>query len=189
MSTKAIAMLSTILAIPSVYNDGKGTLWFVLKGHNANNTIRLVSRKVNFKYVFNTYKDTVRVNGEDYHIDSPALEFFYNFELFQVSLKGLRKAAFETPEHISAARLKYLNDTNGNGKWFSKDSMSFFGDTLSNFDVVREQRFDSYTNTVQDVYSVYRKRTTRKGAPCGYLTSFSLDGSYCHGRLDAQVGA
>lgn len=189
MSTKELVKLSTILAIPSTYTDAAGKLWFVLKGHNADNTIRLVSRKVKSTHFSNWPKNTVRVDGQDYLVDDSGLCPFWFLENFERSLQGLRKEALENPTYITAARLKFLNETNGNGKWFSRDSMSFFGDTLSNFDVVREQRFDSYTNTVQDVYSVYRKRTTRKGAPCGYLTSFSLDGSYCHGRLDAQVGA
>ncbi|WMX18713.1 hypothetical protein YpEc11_01 [Yersinia phage vB_YpEc11] len=86
---------------------------------------------------------------------------------------------------INASQLKALHEKfDPSSLFFDRDTMKFFGDTMSNFAVIVDTCYDWY-NKIDDVpcYKLVRKSTTRKGAPSGCLRRFGLDGEmlFCVG--------
>lgn len=59
--------------------------------------------------------------------------------------------------------------------FFKKDTMSWFGDTKSNFKVGKKTTFTNNMGKKVTVYPLIRKKPTRKGAPAGTVAYFNAD--------------
>lgn len=86
---------------------------------------------------------------------------------------------------INVAQLKALHEKlEPYSKFFDRDTMRFFGDTMGNFAVITDTCYNWF-DRIDNVpcYKLVRKSTTRKGAPAGYIARFGLDGEmlYCVG--------
>jgi hypothetical protein len=68
-----------------------------------------------------------------------------------------------SPHDMTIYQLKALNEQNG-GRFFSRENMKFFGDTIRNFGMCKGRD----ANTV----TVYRKRTGKPNVP---LTVWTFD--------------
>ena len=80
------------------------------------------------------------------------------------------------PSELKALHLNHSPDSS----FFERETMRFFGDTMSNFSVSKVTAWNWYDGCEIECYALYRKRTTSKGAPCGVLRYFSLEGESLH---------
>lgn len=60
--------------------------------------------------------------------------------------------------------------------YFDRGTMRFFGDTMRNFKVEKVTAWNWYDECEVEGYQLVRKTTTWKGAPCGDLAFFGLNG-------------
>lgn len=86
---------------------------------------------------------------------------------------------------ITVSQLKALHEKHSpDSCYFDRDTMKFFGDTMSNLAVIADTCYD-WHDKVDNIpcYRLVRKTTTRKGAPSGTLRRFGLDGEslFCVG--------
>lgn len=80
----------------------------------------------------------------------------------------------------TSSQLKALHLTaQPDSKYFDKETMKFFGDTMSNLKVSKVWAVTRDGFRVQ-VFELRRERATHKGAPAGVIAYFNLTGSRRH---------
>lgn len=75
---------------------------------------------------------------------------------------------------MNASELKFKHELHSpESFYFSRDTMKFFGDTMSNFAVVKcAAIIDETGELVPVVYVLSRKKPTKKGAPAKRMAVF-----------------
>lgn len=81
--------------------------------------------------------------------------------------------ALDNIEKLTVSQLKELNSVNG-GKYFTRDNMKYFGDTMANFKIKKEV-FRTISGDLIFGYELERKKKT-KNRPSGHADFFRRDG-------------
>ena len=69
---------------------------------------------------------------------------------------------------MTPSELKYnVEYSNHEPYYFTRRTVKFFGDTMANFGCYSDKIVDNRTEKPVDVWVLYRKHRTSKGAPCG----------------------
>ncbi|WII71766.1 hypothetical protein QJS83_14975 [Bdellovibrio sp. 22V] len=80
----------------------------------------------------------------------------------------------------TSSQLKSLHlEAQPDSKYFDRDTMKFFGDTMSNFAVSKDVVETNDGDRIA-VYELRRKAKTHKGAPAGIVAFFDMNGFRRH---------
>lgn len=80
----------------------------------------------------------------------------------------------------TSSQLKSLHlEAQPDSKYFDRDTMKFFGDTMSNLKVSKVWALTGDGVRIQ-AYELRRERDTHKGAPAGHMAYFDMTGKRRH---------